>query len=93
MKKAALWEVGVRSTLLPTGVLGVDGFGDRASENLCVVPAHHSPPEGPGGLSEGWWSKRPQSQDGNTGTSLVAQWLRHHAPRAGVLGSIPGQGT
>ena len=57
------------------------------------APAHHSPPEGPGGLSEGWWSKRPQSQDGNTGTSLVAQWLRHHAPRAGVLGSIPGQGT
>ena len=27
------------------------------------------------------------------GTSLVAQWLRPHAPNAGVLGSIPGQGT
>ena len=51
--------MGVRSTLLPTGVLGVDGFGDRASENLCVVPAHHSPPEGPGGLSEGWEAGGP----------------------------------
>ena len=28
-----------------------------------------------------------------TGTSLVVQWLRFHAPNAGVLGSIPGQGT
>ena len=27
------------------------------------------------------------------GTSLVAQWLRPHAPNAGGLGSTPGQGT
>ena len=27
------------------------------------------------------------------GTSLVAQWIRLHAPNAGGLGSIPGQGT
>ena len=27
------------------------------------------------------------------GTSLVIQWLRPHAPNAGGLGSIPGQGT
>ena len=25
--------------------------------------------------------------------SLVVQWLRLHVPNAGVLGSIPGQGT
>ena len=28
-----------------------------------------------------------------TGTSLVVQWLRLHAPNAGGPGSIPGQGT
>ena len=27
------------------------------------------------------------------GTSLVVQWLRFPAPNAGVLGSIPGQGS
>ena len=27
------------------------------------------------------------------GTSLVIQWLRLHAPKAGAPGSIPGQGT
>ena len=27
------------------------------------------------------------------GTSLVVQWLRLHAPNAGGLGLIPGQGT
>ena len=27
------------------------------------------------------------------GTSLVAQWVRLHAPNAGCLGSVPGQGT
>ena len=27
------------------------------------------------------------------GISLVTQWLRLHAPNAGGLGSIPGQGT
>ena len=26
-------------------------------------------------------------------TSLVIQWLRLHAPKAGGPGSIPGQGT
>ena len=34
------------------------------------------------------WSKYT-----NWGTSLVVQWLRLHAPNAGGLGSIPGQGT
>ena len=29
----------------------------------------------------------------DTGTSLVAQWIRLCAPNAGGLGSIPGQGT
>ena len=29
----------------------------------------------------------------DTGTSLVVQWVRHRAPRAGGPGSIPGQGT
>ena len=28
-----------------------------------------------------------------SGTSLVVQWLRLHAPNAGAQGSIPGQGT
>ena len=27
------------------------------------------------------------------GTSLMAQWLSLHAPKAASLGSIPGQGT
>ena len=27
------------------------------------------------------------------GASLMVQWLRFHAPNAGGLGSIPGQGT
>ena len=27
------------------------------------------------------------------GTSLLVQWLRLHTPKAGGLGSIPGQGT
>ena len=27
------------------------------------------------------------------GTSLVAQWIRLHAPNAAGLGLIPGQGT
>ena len=29
----------------------------------------------------------------NSGTSLVVQWLRLHAPNAGDPGLIPGQGT
>ena len=33
------------------------------------------------------------SKTGYLGTSLVAQWLRLHAPNAGAPGSIPGQGT
>ena len=31
--------------------------------------------------------------DWRGGTSLVVQWLRLHAPNAGGMGSIPGQGT
>ena len=30
---------------------------------------------------------------GGKNTSVVVQWLRLHAPNAGVPGSIPGQGT
>ena len=33
------------------------------------------------------------TKDSAFGTSLVAQWLRLHAPNAGGLGSIPGQGA
>ena len=33
------------------------------------------------------------SQNYISGTSLVVQWLRLHAPNAGGPGSIPGQGT
>ena len=32
-------------------------------------------------------------QEGNAGTSLVAQWIRLRTPNAGSPGSIPGQGT
>ena len=32
-------------------------------------------------------------QKAYTGTSLVVQWLRLHAPNAGGPGSIPGPGT
>ena len=32
-------------------------------------------------------------REDNLETSLVVQWLRLHAPNAGDLGSIPGQGT
>ena len=32
-------------------------------------------------------------KEGCVGTSLVVQWLRFCAPSAGVLGSVPGQGT
>ena len=35
--------------------------------------------------------KQPSKHSG--GTSLVVQWLRLHAPRAGDLGLISGQGT
>ena len=28
-----------------------------------------------------------------TGTSLAVQWLKHRAPTAGGMGSIPAQGT
>ena len=37
------------------------------------------------------WKKKNQQRAG--GTFLVAQGLRHHAPKAGGLGSIPDQGT
>ena len=32
-------------------------------------------------------------RDRRCGTSLVVQWLRHHAPTTGGLSSIPGQGS
>ena len=32
-------------------------------------------------------------KEGKSGTSLVVQWLRLHAPNAGGLRLIPGQGT
>ena len=41
-------------------------------------------------------STRPQDRHQEVlhceGTSLVVQWLRPHAPNAGGLGLIPGQG-
>ena len=37
--------------------------------------------------------KECASETYQPGTSLVVRWLRHHAPNAGGLGSIPGQGT
>ena len=37
--------------------------------------------------------KRERASERNLGTSLVVQWLRFHAPEAGGLGSISGQGT
>ena len=36
---------------------------------------------------------KPKPKQKWWGTSLVVQWLRLHAPNAGCLGSIPGQGT
>ena len=36
---------------------------------------------------------KPKQKQKWWGTSLVVQWLRLHAPNAGCLGSIPGQGT
>ena len=36
-----------------------------------------------------WWLLKSV----NTGTFLVVQWLRLHAPNAGGMGSNPGQGT
>ena len=44
-----------------------------------------------------WWCVGSQLhyslQNQFQGTSLVVQWLRFQAPRAGGSGSIPGQGT
>ena len=37
--------------------------------------------------------KKQKTKNGGGLTSLVVQWLRLHAPNAGCLGSIPGQGT
>ena len=34
-----------------------------------------------------------QARDDFTGTSLVVQWLRHHASTAGDMVLIPGRGT
>ena len=47
-------------------------------------------PGGGGILAETW---RNVSEGTDPGTSLVVQWLRLHAPNAGALGLIPGQGT
>ena len=41
----------------------------------------------------GKWFPRFGFQKIVSGTSLVGQWLRLHAPNAGDLGYIPGQGT
>ena len=35
---------------------------------------------------------RGSTEKQRIGTSLVAQWLRLHAPNAGIPSSIPGQG-
>ena len=39
------------------------------------------------------WTLASSSVKRNQGASLVAQWLRFHAPDARGLGPIPGQGT
>ena len=65
---------------------GLEGVGRRNSSSpgklfkengICVA----------GGL------KNEQVKTGRAGTSLVVQWLRLHAPKAGGLGSIPDQIT
>ena len=38
-------------------------------------------------------TSRNKNKGRDRGTSLVVQWLRLHAPKAGSLGSIPGQRT
>ena len=43
--------------------------------------------KGLGARQRTWYVKRMR------GTPLVVQQLRLHAPKAGALGSIPGQGT
>ena len=45
--------------------------------------------------NKGRWRERYKIsfKRGMIGTPLVVQWLRLCAPNAGVLGSIPGQGT
>ena len=35
---------------------------------------------------------QPNLRNKKVGASLVVQWLRFHAPKAGGLGWIPGQG-
>ena len=39
------------------------------------------------------YNTQEANKKGKTGTSLVVQWVRFHAPNAGGPGSIPGQGT
>ena len=46
-----------------------------------------------GVTSHGISSEKSCGEETCSGTSLVAQWLRLHAPNAGGPGSIPGQGT
>ena len=43
--------------------------------------------------SEDFNNKLENIKKNQSGTSLVVQWLRLHAPNAGSPGSIPGQGT
>ena len=47
------------------------------------------------GSSSGLQHSKPQTllKEECPGTSLAVQWLRLHAPNAGGMGSIPGQGT
>ena len=44
-------------------------------------------------LAHLWSNTITALKEQETGTSLVVQWLRLHAPNAGGPGSIPGQGT
>ena len=65
----------------------MSGNGPHAGLQIAVLLyLHMVKRENKLGLSSSYQNIHP-------GTSLVVQWLRLHAPNAGGLGSIPGQGT
>ena len=65
----------------------MSGDGSRAGLQMAILLyLHVVERENKLGLSSSCQNIHP-------GTSLVVQWLRLHAPNAGGLGSIPGQGT
>ena len=80
-------------TLLPMSAPIQQAFTSKEPQNQFICYVKSVKPQLPvflGVLSP--CLKGPLKTD-TTGTSLVVQWLRLHAPNAGGLGSIPGQGT